>query len=326
VRTGDAELRDADAARSQRSARSSHLLTGGGIQAVIRGTKPHLGSSTRQTMGVTDLTDAVAQLLREAADACVLPVFGRREAAAEEKAPGEWVTVADRAAETFLAPRLAALIPGSVVVGEEMVAADAGLLSHLASDGDVWLLDPLDGTANFAAGAGPFAMMVALVRHGETVASWILDPLSGRLASAQHGGGSWLDGRRIMTSTATGPTAALTGAVLRRFLPAALAGHVASAAPRFAELSPGTGCAGADYPAIVTGARDFTLYWRTLPWDHAPGILFVREAGGAAQRLDGSPYRPAQHARPGLLVARNPATWQQAFSALVPAGLLIPSP
>jgi fructose-1,6-bisphosphatase/inositol monophosphatase family enzyme len=268
--------------------------------------------------------DAVPQLLREAADAAVLPVFGRREAAAEEKAPGEWVTVADRAAEAFLAPRLTALIPGSVVVGEEMASADAAILGHLASDGDVWLLDPLDGTANFAAGTGRFAMMAALVRHGETVASWILDPLSGRLAAAQRGAGSWLDGRRVMTSTGTAPTAVLTGAVLRRFLPDALAEHVASAAPRFAELSPGTGCAGADYPAIVTGTRDFTLYWRTLPWDHAPGVLFVGEAGGAAQRLDGSPYRPAEHARSGLLVARNTATWHQAHRTLIPAGPLTP--
>jgi fructose-1,6-bisphosphatase/inositol monophosphatase family enzyme len=271
---------------------------------------------------VTDLVDAVSQLLREAASATVLPVFGRREAAAEEKAPGEWVTVADRAAESFLAPRLAALIPGSVVVGEEMASSDASILDYLASDGDIWLLDPLDGTANFAAGTGPFAMMAALVRHGETIASWILDPLSGQLACAQRGAGSWLDDRRITIHTGTAPTAALNGAVLRRFLPDAVARHVTSAEPRFGELSSGTGCAGADYPSIVSGVRDFILYWRTLPWDHAPGVLFVCEAGGVAQRLDGSAYRPAQHARPGLLVARNSVIWQQAFDALVPPGTL----
>ena len=92
---------------------------------------------------------------------------------------GNWVTVADRAAESFLAPRLAALLPGSVVIGEEMASADAGLLRHLQSDGNARLLDPLDGTANFAAGTGPFAMMAALIRHGQAVASWMPDPLSG---------------------------------------------------------------------------------------------------------------------------------------------------
>jgi fructose-1,6-bisphosphatase/inositol monophosphatase family enzyme len=271
-----------------------------------------------QTAGVPDLMDAVPQLLREAADSFVLPVFGRAEAAAEEKAPGEWVTVADRAAESFLAPRLAALVPGSVVVAEEMAAADPGVLSHLESAADSWLLDPLDGTANFAAGTGPFAMMAALLRHGEAVASWILDPQTGRLAQAQQGAGAWLDGQRITTDPATGPDATLKGAVLRRFLPEPVARQVASAQYRFAELSSGTGCAGADYPAVVTAGRDFILYWRTLPWDHAPGVLLACEAGGTAQRPDGSPYQPAQHARPGLLVARNPATWHQARSALIP--------
>jgi fructose-1,6-bisphosphatase/inositol monophosphatase family enzyme len=263
--------------------------------------------------------EAVSQLLREAADAAVLPVFGRRDTVAEEKAPGEWVTVADRAAESFLAPRLAALLPGSVVVGEEMASANAGILGHLQSATDVWLLDPLDGTANFAAGTGPFAMMAALVRHGETVASWMLDPLSGRLACAERGAGAWFGERKVMTGSDAEPIATLKGAVLRRFLPDALAVHMASAGHRFAELTSGSGCAGADYPAIVTGIRDFTLYWRTLPWDHAPGVLFVREAGGAAHRLDGSPYRLAQHSRPGLLVARNIATWHQVLAALVPS-------
>lgn len=262
--------------------------------------------------------DAVPQLLREAADSFVLPVFGRAEAAAEEKAPGEWVTVADRAAESFLAPRLAALVPGSVVVGEEMAAADPGVLSHLESAEDAWLLDPLDGTANFAAGTGPFAMMAALLRHGEAVASWILDPQTGRLTQARLGAGAWLDGQPITTDPATGPDATLKGAVLRRFLPEPVARQAASAQSRFAELTSGTGCAGADYPAVITGERDFILYWRTLPWDHAPGVLLVREAGGTAHRPDGSPYQPDQHARPGLLVARNPATWHQVRSALIP--------
>jgi hypothetical protein len=125
-----------------------------------------------------------------------------------------------------------------------------------------------------------------------------------RPAVSASGSGAWLDGRKIVTGSDEAPTAALKGAVLRRFLPETFARHVASAGPRFAELSPGTGCAGADFAAMVTGIRDFTLYWRTLPWDHAPRVLFVREAGGAAQRLDGSPY-PARSACPAW-TARGP--------------------
>lgn len=263
---------------------------------------------------------AVADLLREAAASAVLPVFGRRDAAPEEKAPGEWVTVADRAVEDLLTPALAALAPGSVVVGEEAVSADARVLGRLGSRGEVWLLDPLDGTANFVAGRPPFALMAALLRDGEPVASWMLDPLSGRLAAAQRGAGAWLDGQRVTAPAGAPPLSALRGAASRRFLPPELASHVASAEPLFAELGGGTRCAGADYPDVAAGVQDFVLYWRTLPWDHAPGALFVTEAGGVARRLDGTRYRAAQHTRPGLLVARDEHVWRAAARALVPPG------
>lgn len=96
-----------------------------------------------------------------------------------------------------------------------MASADAGLLRHLQSDGNAWLLDPLDGTANFAAGTGPFAMMAALIRHGQAVASWMPDPLSGQLARAELGAGAWPDGRKIMTGPSAAPTEALKGLGLR---------------------------------------------------------------------------------------------------------------
>ena len=75
-------------------------------------------------------------------------------------------------------PRACALLPGSAVVGEEAVAADPAMLDRLRDGGAVWLVDPVDGTANFAAGRGPFAVMVALLRERRTAAGWILDPRS----------------------------------------------------------------------------------------------------------------------------------------------------
>lgn len=266
--------------------------------------------------------EPVSALLRQAAEQAILPVFGRREAFPEEKSPGEWVTAADRTAEAFLAPRLAALLPGSVVVGEEEAALDPSVLDRLTIDGEVWLLDPVDGTSNFAAGKPPFAVMAALLHRGETVASWLLEPLTGRLAVAERGGGAWLNGDRVGAGVDAGiaqatPTA-LQGAVLRRFLPADLGAHIETVEPDSAQLSAGSGCAGHDYAAVATGVLDFVLFWRTLPWDHVPGALFVSEAGGVAARLDGSPYRAADHARTGLLVARDPDLWPQVRDLLVP--------
>lgn len=263
-----------------------------------------------------DLISSVSNLLREAAETYVMPVFGKREANSEEKSPGEWVTEADKAGEAFLAPALRSLITGSLVVGEEAASTDPTVLGQLSDDGIVWLIDPLDGTSNFASGISPFAIMIALVRSGDTVASWILDPVADQLSVSEKGSGSWINGERITASEDTPELALMNGAVLRRFLPQKLAEHVNAVEGRFANLSLGSKCAGFDYPSIATGAMDFALYWRTLPWDHAPGVLFLQEAGGLATRPDGSVYRAADHARSGLLVARNKEIWATVNSIL----------
>lgn len=264
-----------------------------------------------------DLISSVSSLLREAAETCVMPVFGKREANPEEKTPGEWVTQADRASEAFLEPALRSLIPGSLVVGEEAVAADPTVLAQLASDADIWLIDPLDGTSNFAKGLPPFALMVALIRKGNTIASWILDPVANQLSISEKGSGSWIDGEQISVNQNCAKSSEMRGAVLRRFLPDELKDHLVSVEGQFADLSDGSKCAGFDYPMIANGSMDFALYWRTLPWDHAPGVLFLQEAGGHAARPDGSEYLVADHARPGLLVARNKEIWSKVKSSLL---------
>jgi len=263
-----------------------------------------------------DLISSVSNLLQEAAQTCVMPVFGKREANPKEKSPGEWVTEADRASEEFLEPALESLIPGSAIVGEEAVSADPSILNRLASDGDVWLVDPLDGTSNFAQGIPPFALMIALVRKGKTVASWILDPVANQLSVSEKGSGSWINGERVTVGEGSTELNDMRGAVLRRFLPKELEEHVAAVEERFADLSMGSKCAGFDYPIIANGSMDFALYWRTLPWDHAPGVLFLQEAGGHVARPDGSEYLIADHAKSGLLVARNKETWSRVKSTL----------
>lgn len=263
------------------------------------------------------MIDKVEALMREAAAAAILPSFRHLAAAdVEEKTPGEWVTVADRAAERLLADGLTALLPGSSVVGEEAVAADEAILARLGEDGPVWLVDPLDGTVNFAAGRGPFAVMVALLRGGCTCASWMLDPLSGVAAVAESGSGAFLGGARMVASAEWPELSSLQGAVLTRFLPPALHAAIERRAMAIGAILPGFICAGREYPAVVTGERHFALFWRVLPWDHAPGVLFAREAGAAARRLDGSPYR-ATDRRPGLLVAQNDAVWHQIRTTLL---------
>lgn len=263
------------------------------------------------------MMSTVAALMREAAETAILPRY-RRLAADEvrEKAPGDLVTVADADAERILQAALTGLVPGSVVVGEESVAADPALLDRVGDPGPVWLVDPLDGTANFAAGDGPFAVMVALLRDGTTRAAWILDLTADRLVTAESGAGAYLDGRRLTASTAAPPVHALRGAVSGRFLPPRLRAEILARAGVLAEVLPGHGCAGREYPDVVTGVQHFSLFWRGLPWDHAPGALIAQEAGAVVRGFDGTPYRPTDR-RSGLLAAVNEAVWADVHGALI---------
>src|SRR6185437_5920408 len=130
--------------------------------------------------------DQVAELIREVAATIVLPRF-RHLAAGEihQKSPGDVVTIADQEAEKALTRRLTALLPGSVVVGEEAVAADPRVLERVRDPGAVWIVDPVDGTNNFAAGKTPFAVMVALLRDAEPAAAWIYDVVDDRMTLAE---------------------------------------------------------------------------------------------------------------------------------------------
>ncbi|MFV0625507.1 inositol monophosphatase family protein [Sphingomonas sp. ac-8] len=253
--------------------------------------------------------DAVCALLRRVAAEVVLPRFRHLDAAdIEEKAKDDLVTIADREAEVQLAHGLAAIDAGARVVGEEACAADPTLLDTVGS-GRLWLIDPVDGTNNFAAGRTPFGMMIALVEDGVPQAGWLYDPVAGRLCHAVRGGGAFVDGApvRARGTGAAQPVAALATYFMSEDDRAALATRVAGRLtlvdiPR---------CAAEQYPRLVLGENDLALFQRTLPWDHAAGVLFLEEAGGRVARADGAPYRVGD-ARRGMLCAASPELWEQA--------------
>lgn len=219
------------------------------------------------------------------------------------KGPNDPVTIADHEAEALISRELMRLRPDARVVGEEAATANPALLERMA-EGTVWVVDPIDGTANFAAGKPPFAMMIALLEKGELVGSWILDPLNDRLAMAQRGAGAWLDGVRLRCDTALPPHDDLTGIVSQAFQPVDKQ-FIADRLRRSAgTVVPTARCAGHEYPLVANGTRHFALFWRTLIWDHAPGVLLLTEAGGSAKYLDRRPYDPCR-SQTGLLLSHN---------------------
>ena len=263
------------------------------------------------------MIERVSQLIRRVAAEAILPRFRTLQSDdIQEKSPGELVTTADREAEALLTRGLLELLPASAVLGEEAASVQPELYQRLTEETDLWLVDPLDGTSNFVEGKPCFSVMVALVRRGETVASWMLDPLTDKIAVAEKGAGAYLGGERIMTARASPAAHELRGAVLTRFLPPTLRAQIETRRHQVREILPGLRCAGHEYPAVATGGQHFALFWRTEPWDHVPGALFITEAGGCAARIDRTPYAPADQGK-GLLVAQNWETWNTVESALL---------
>src|SRR3569623_1895044 len=165
------------------------------------------------------LIDRVSALVDQVGAEQGLPRYqALAEREIEEKSPGDIVTIADREAEDALARGLAAILPEARFVGEEVSARAPSLHERLAA-GRVWIVDPIDGTANFAAGRPPFAIMVALLDQGEIIASWMHDPLTGRVAAAERGSGAWIDGERIRAAGDVPAREQLHGTISRFFIP-----------------------------------------------------------------------------------------------------------
>ncbi|MDH7971799.1 inositol monophosphatase [Sphingomonas sp. AR_OL41] len=238
----------------------------------------NISSGRRQTA----LPDAIGAVLRAAAAEAVMPRFQRlADADIDEKSPGDLVTIADHEAEAIIARGLAAIRPDARFIGEEACARDPSLLRDL-DRGAVWIVDPIDGTGNYAAGRRPFALMAALLEDGEIIASCILDPFDDRLAAAERGAGAYINGMRIAQVAGSPGLSALSGIVSSFAQPPAFGARIARLTGMVGEAVETRRCAGDEYPLVVTGARHFALYWRTLVWDHAPGVLFLQEAGGVA--------------------------------------------
>jgi fructose-1,6-bisphosphatase/inositol monophosphatase family enzyme len=256
----------------------------------------------------------LANVLRDAAKAEIVPRFRRLDSSAirQKSEAIDLVTEADEEAERVIKAAVAARWPEALFVGEESVAADPALLDALGGADLAVVVDPVDGTANFAAGLPLFATMAAVVKGGETVAGIIYDPMGDDWAMAEKGGGAWMrrpDGTAERLAVATPPvlsqmvgTAGLTY-IAPESKPLVLA-NLAKV-----RVSANYRVAGHDYRLLAAGHTHFAMFNKLMPWDHLAGTLIVEEAGGYAARLDGLPYRPS-HRDGGLLVTGDAESWQ----------------
>jgi myo-inositol-1(or 4)-monophosphatase len=195
------------------------------------------------------------------------------------------VTEVDREAERLIVEHLLACFPGHTIIAEEG--------EHPAGDSPFrWIIDPLDGTTNYAHGFPWFCVSIGLEAEGELAAGVIYNPLSDELFTATRGGGAFMNGRRLQVS-ARSP---LKNTLLGTGFPYDCATDPANNFANFIAFQKAArgirraGAAALDLAYVAAGRLDGFWELKLKPWDVAAGVLLIREAGGMVTTFDGSAY------------------------------------
>ncbi|MES2613731.1 MAG: inositol monophosphatase [Pseudomonadota bacterium] len=264
----------------------------------------------------------LGRVLAEAARTEIMPRFARLSAVDRRQKTSAFdiVTDADEAAEAAILSALRARHgSGAVFIGEESAGRDPSLLPTIATADLAFIIDPLDGTKNFASGLPLFGVMAAVTLAGEVVAAAIHDPVRADTAFAIKGGGAWMelaDGERTVLQVAPPvPVGEMECVVGTNFLPEPLRTEVNSRLSRLG-MSTWLRCAAHEYRLAAAGHVHAVFYNRLMPWDHAAGWLLHREAGGYSGHFDGSGYL-ASHTTGGLVCAPDRRSFDALRAALL---------
>ena len=208
------------------------------------------------------------------------------------------VTEVDHASEEFLIEEISRLFPGHSFLAEESGASE-GQTENL------WIIDPLDGTVNYAHGVPMFCVSIAYSYRGQVLLGAVYDPLRDELFTAERGKGAWLNGRLLKASS--------VDELIKSLLVTGFAYDIEQATQtnlenfvKFSTISQGVRRLGsAALDLCYVGAGRFDGYWELSikPWDIAAGGLVAEEAGAVVTKVDGDPayLRP-----PHSVLAANP--------------------
>ncbi|MGJ8515606.1 inositol monophosphatase family protein [Carnimonas bestiolae] len=263
----------------------------------------------------------VADILEQAGRAIVMPSFGKLSAAEirAKTSAIDLVTDADEAAERFISDALLTTFDNAMVIGEEAVAQGQASLDTLMHAKLAFVIDPIDGTRNYASATPLFGIMVAVIEAGEVAAGIIYDPVTERRYCAVKGQGAWAqwpDGSRHPLQVAKPVALEDTEMLISTgHLDEPLKSQVNARLGRFSAVSMLL-CAAHEYRLLAEGYRHASFYRKLMPWDHAAGWLIHQEAGGYSAHFDGSPYR-LDNLAGGLICAPDQASWEALREALI---------
>ncbi len=269
----------------------------------------------------------VLNIVRRAAKAEIMPRFHGLASSdiAVKSRPDDLVTAADIAAEAMMTRALSIAFPSAIVIGEEAVAKNPALLEKIADAPLAFILDPIDGTWNYAHGLTLFGVIVAVTQFGRPAFGLIYDPVMDDWAIADDQGPARMERPfappRALKASMGKAIQDLTGYVPLHLFKGAKKTRLAATLPQF-DRTHSLRCSAHEYRMIAQGHCDFLLTESLNPWDHAAGVLICQQAGAYAEMLDGGDYAATRH-EGHLLVAPDKTTWnrlRKVFEFLVEDG------
>lgn len=266
---------------------------------------------------VTALSQAqqtsLINIVRRAAKTEILPRFRNLSAHQidTKSGPQDLVTEADTAAEAMIARGILRLFPNATVIGEEAAAKDPSLRQKAAEAELAFIIDPVDGTWNFAHGVPLFGVILAATRFGRPVFGLLYDPMVDDWIVADDQTPTRLSGagraERPTQTSKGGAIDTLSGVMHYYLMPKDVQAKLAPVLPAFSRMG-SMRCSCHEYRIMAQGGVDFTLSGILNPWDHAAGVLACQQAGGVAKMLDGRDYNIGIE-EGYLLCAPDQPTW-----------------
>ena len=197
------------------------------------------------------------------------------------------VTIVDLEVENELKKNLLKILPNSLFVGEESFFENPKIFDSYYKNQYCWTVDPIDGTRNFTKGNENFAIMAALTFKEKIIQSWIYNPCKDEFCHSRLGEGSFIDNKKIYIIKKSDLSNSV-GSISSKYW-----NHESSVMQsikdNFKNIN-SYGCIGLEYVDIARNIRDFTILSKLSPWDHLPGVLIVKEAGGSILHFDKSDY------------------------------------
>lgn len=265
----------------------------------------------------------VRDLVRKTAKTEIMPRFQNLSAqdVSTKSRDDDLVTKADLASEAMITAGLESLFPNAVVVGEEAISKHPSLRTEMSDHEICFVIDPIDGTWNYANGIPLFGIILSVLNYGRPIYGLLYDPVMDDYIEADLGQhscdfGDAQDRRRSLKTAAPRPAKDLSGYIHFGLLPKETQFKLAPHLPKFRRTTV-LRCSCHEYRILAQGHVDFCLSSILNPWDHAAGVLTTQLAGGLSKMLDDQDYN-ARQLQGYLLSASSQETWDTVAAILRP--------